>query len=89
MVGEPLAAASGALRVAGSVALAAGAAWAVAANGVGVGLVLWCGALTLAAVCIVLCLSYRPQWLPRLTWLGALGAIGGIGAAALAMPRGV
>jgi hypothetical protein len=37
----------------------------------------------------VLCLSYRPQWLPRLTWLGALGAIGGIGAAALAMPRGV
>jgi hypothetical protein len=84
--GEPRAAASAALRMAGSATLVTGAVLAMSANGVGVGLVLWCGALTLAAVFVVLCMSYRPQWLGRLV---AISAICGIAAVALSMQRGV
>jgi hypothetical protein len=79
-VGERRTAVSAALRSAGSAALAAGAVVAMFAQGVGVGLVLWCGALTLAALCVVLCLSYRPLWLVR---LAAISAAFGIAAVAL------
>lgn len=72
------------LRTGAVTALAAGVALAVSGHGLGVGLVLWCAALTPAAVCVVLCASYRPRWLRRLM---AGGAAGGVAAAAISSVR--
>jgi hypothetical protein len=74
------------LRAAGGVGLIAGVWLAVRANGIGVGLVLWCGALTLAAIGVVLCMTYRPR---RLRLLGAAAGACGIATAAMSGQGGV
>ena len=43
--------------------LAASVAYAIYVFGVGVGLVVWCGALTIAGVVVAWLLPYRPRWL--------------------------
>lgn len=75
---------SRALRIAGSVALAGSAVLAMQSQGIGVGLVLWFAASTLAAVCVVLCAAYRPQ---ALAPLGKGALLCGVTAAVLPLLR--
>ena len=55
-----------ALRVAGSVLLCISCALAVAARGWAFGIVEWCGALSVSAICLTFLFPYRPRWILRL-----------------------
>jgi hypothetical protein len=68
------------LRAAGWLALWLAAAICVVADGVGVGLVLWCALLTVAGSVVAWLLPYRPRWIPVL----GVGALLAGAAAALA-----
>lgn len=69
---EPAAAHSHSLRVIGWLALLGSAAMCVRANGVGVGLVMFCAVLSVGGLLVAWLLPYRPRWLP---WLGAAACL--------------
>ena len=54
------------LRCVGYGALTAALLPAINKLGVSIGIVLWCGLLTAAALTVSLLLAYRPRWLPSL-----------------------
>ncbi len=68
------------LRCIGWMLLTAALATAVINSGWGLGLVEWFGALTLAAVSVVLVSTYRPTWLKAVTWVGGLLGLGALSA---------
>lgn len=51
-----------ALRTTGVATIAASLSLATAAEGLGIGLVLWAGLLTLATIAVCLLLTYRERW---------------------------
>ncbi|HWK55650.1 MAG TPA: DUF3325 domain-containing protein [Hyphomicrobiales bacterium] len=53
------------LRGVGYCSLALALAPAIAAQGTAVGIVLWCGLLTVAALLQAMLLTYRPLWITR------------------------
>ncbi|WP_051235205.1 DUF3325 domain-containing protein [Marinimicrobium agarilyticum] len=68
------------LRWVGWSVLTAALTTAVISSGWGLGLVEWFGALTLAAVTVVLIATYRPTWLKAVTWAGLLLGLGTLSA---------
>lgn len=54
-----------ALRTSGFVKIAASLGLAIAVEGISIGLVLWAGLLTLAAIAVCLLLTYRERWWHR------------------------
>ncbi len=64
------------LRGVGWILLIAALATAVLNSGWGLGLVEWFGALTLAAVTVVLIATYRPTWLKGIALVSLVFALG-------------
>ena len=64
------------LQLAGSLSLLASLLACLAAQGSAQGWVLWCGVLTVAALLLMLLLSYAPRWAPRVSGLAALALAG-------------
>jgi hypothetical protein len=60
------------LRIMGWALLACAAALCIRAEGVGIGLVAWCGVFTAAGVPLVLLITYRPASLPATAMAAAV-----------------
>jgi hypothetical protein len=67
------------LRAAGWLGLGATAALCIAADGVGIGLVMFCAVVTLAGSCVAWLLPYRARW------VAAVGVVAACGAALVAV----
>jgi hypothetical protein len=63
------------LRAAGWLGLIATVTLCVAADGVGVGLVMFCAVVTLAGSCVAWLLPYRARWVAAVGAVTAIGAV--------------